>query len=613
MEAPLKALRSPRLLHLATHGFFLDDQRLLRAPSGEPSDTPAPPPGGLENPLLRSGLALAGANTWLKHGALPPEAEDGLLTAEDVTGMDLSATELVVLSACETGLGQVQIGEGVFGLRRAFVLAAGLEALQQAITGSLNNAGADTRWLFYFAGHGKAIDGQGYLIPADTAKGQTDTYLPISWLLEQCRASACAEVLIILDACYSGSALLRPDDLSDYLPPNTEADRLIQIITSGNPDQPVLDGGGQQHSVFTQALLDALEGWVGVHETDGRVRFSSLLPFMKHGLADRLQAAGASPWQQQTVGGNILSSRSGRDFVFLSQKPRLSPTLVRQGRDGRAEQRLQAMNNLPQEAGEHPERRPAAVDLAAAHLRRSPQARSLIDPAAWQEPDAGVRAAAAQALGELSAAETWPDLAAALDDQLPVAQAAAQALGKLGVVVAAGLMARAGGSSNAASDQPVALAQAGAEISSGGRFRHELIRYLKEQWDDQLLAPGLIHRHLAQWPAAVWINGAYDRLLVKALSASSVTQGGDMLYVQPGKPVVVNLLGNLSAPESLVVLEEDYDRLRQDERDRQLLVGYFPTRLLCKLPKRQALKPLMQCISIQASPNLEKRSFRARW
>jgi CHAT domain-containing protein/tetratricopeptide (TPR) repeat protein len=113
VEARMKRSASPRVLHVATHGFFLPD---LRAKPGRGF------PAG-DNPLLRSGLAFAGANTWLAGGAPPADAEDGLLTAEDVTGLDLLGTELVVLSACETGLGEVRAGEGVFGLRRAFQLA----------------------------------------------------------------------------------------------------------------------------------------------------------------------------------------------------------------------------------------------------------------------------------------------------------------------------------------------------------------------------------------------------------------------------------------------------------------------------------------------------------
>jgi CHAT domain-containing protein len=70
------------------------------------------------NPLLRSGLALAGANALAKGFRAPPEAEDGLLLAEDAATLDLTGTEIVVLSACDTGLGRIQTGEGVFGLQR---------------------------------------------------------------------------------------------------------------------------------------------------------------------------------------------------------------------------------------------------------------------------------------------------------------------------------------------------------------------------------------------------------------------------------------------------------------------------------------------------------------
>jgi CHAT domain-containing protein len=132
LEARVKACRSPRILHLATHGYFLADQPRDR--KGERSELEAVSfsdgsqldrffGAALENPLLRSGVALAGVNSWLKGGSPPAEAEDGLLTAEDVSALNLLDTEMVVLSACETGLGAIHVGEGVFGLRRAFVLA----------------------------------------------------------------------------------------------------------------------------------------------------------------------------------------------------------------------------------------------------------------------------------------------------------------------------------------------------------------------------------------------------------------------------------------------------------------------------------------------------------
>lgn len=117
-EAAVKALRGPRVLHLATHGFFLGETgsgtgarggvALVGKPIGQTKHG---------NPLLRSGLALAGAN------ALQSGSDDGILTALEAAGLDLVGTDLVVLSACETALGEIRGGEGVFGLRRALTLA----------------------------------------------------------------------------------------------------------------------------------------------------------------------------------------------------------------------------------------------------------------------------------------------------------------------------------------------------------------------------------------------------------------------------------------------------------------------------------------------------------
>ncbi len=114
-----------RILHLATHGFFVQDRcesGLETASSGEAAGSwPSDAVTG-ENPLLLSGLALAGANR--RDDALSSdEREDGILTAEEIASLDLGGVELAVLSACGTGLGPVQTGEGVLGMRRTFEVA----------------------------------------------------------------------------------------------------------------------------------------------------------------------------------------------------------------------------------------------------------------------------------------------------------------------------------------------------------------------------------------------------------------------------------------------------------------------------------------------------------
>ena len=119
-EGALKAAHGPRLLHVATHGFFLPVRRDAmprgRGPVGA-SDDVALHVALPENPLLRSGLALAGAN------ARRSGDDDGILTALEASSLDLEGTQLVTLSACETGLGEATRGDGVYGLRRSLVLA----------------------------------------------------------------------------------------------------------------------------------------------------------------------------------------------------------------------------------------------------------------------------------------------------------------------------------------------------------------------------------------------------------------------------------------------------------------------------------------------------------
>ena len=110
-KTALSQMRSPRLLHIATHGFFLKDQNLTSADQRGAEALTDDPERALqrlersgvrvESPLLRSGLALAGANE-------SNEDDNGILTALEVTGLNLWGTKLVALSACDTGVGEVK-------------------------------------------------------------------------------------------------------------------------------------------------------------------------------------------------------------------------------------------------------------------------------------------------------------------------------------------------------------------------------------------------------------------------------------------------------------------------------------------------------------------------
>ncbi len=127
-EAALKRVAAPLILHIATHGFFLQEaaSTATKAESKTSATRAISANIKIENPLLRSGLALAGAN--LDRGS----DDDGILTALEAAGLNLWGTKLVTLSACDTGVGEVKNGDGVYGLRRSFVLA-GAETLVMSL------------------------------------------------------------------------------------------------------------------------------------------------------------------------------------------------------------------------------------------------------------------------------------------------------------------------------------------------------------------------------------------------------------------------------------------------------------------------------------------------
>ncbi len=125
-EATIKTIKGPSLVHIATHGYFQPD--VEQASAGVHTEN------AKNNPLLRSGILLAGASPTLKGEVMPnlESNDNGVLTAYEAMNLNLEGTDLIILSACETGLGDVRAGEGVYGLQRSFQVA-GAKALVMSL------------------------------------------------------------------------------------------------------------------------------------------------------------------------------------------------------------------------------------------------------------------------------------------------------------------------------------------------------------------------------------------------------------------------------------------------------------------------------------------------
>lgn len=144
-EAAVKQVKSPGILHIATHGYFLADLSQMETNKVLGVDINA----AKENPLLRSGVLLSNCDNVFDPAYKPSaHAENGILTAYEAMSLELDKTDLVVLSACETGLGSVKQGEGVYGLQRAFLIA-GAKSVIMSLWSVSDEATMQLMTLFY--------------------------------------------------------------------------------------------------------------------------------------------------------------------------------------------------------------------------------------------------------------------------------------------------------------------------------------------------------------------------------------------------------------------------------------------------------------------------------
>ncbi|MBS1251087.1 MAG: hypothetical protein MAG451_00117 [Anaerolineales bacterium] len=307
--------------------------------------------------------------------------------------------------------------------------------------------------LVFFAGHGmsdheRAQSPAGYLLPAD-ATDDASSWLAESDIVDVAKHMPASWVFLIFDACYAGTTF-RHD-----IPTGARDDQVLKALVAGTEDQPVLDGGAGEHSIFTRAMLDGLDGWADSGQRpDDVISADELIVYVQSEVPWRSRLR---DHEQTPVGGPLQGSRLARDFELRPVRARLPAPLLRNIYSPSAEDRVAAAQQLgrraPTDTKELVANKEAelvrlmiedealAVEVAAARslgtLGHPDGCRPLIDLLHDTAANRELRAAAANALGDLGQMDACQaDAVAALLDTLrstdsAVLEAAKQGLAKI--------------------------------------------------------------------------------------------------------------------------------------------------------------------------------------
>lgn len=310
-----------------------------------------------------------------------------------------------------------------FGFQVRFLQdeAASKSAIRDGLERLAREAKPQDIVVVFFAGHGQNHPDphrqkEGYLVPAD-ATTDPNSWLAEAEIIQHARTMPARRIFLFFDACYSGSTL------EQEVPVAGPEGQILMALVAGTSRQPVLDGGAGDHSIFTRAILDGLDGWADVGQRpDDVISAAELIAYVTSEVMWRSKALGRD---QKPVGGPLQRSGEGADIRLLPVRARLKAPLLRNSYSPNPEDRVAAAEQLAQRTSTDTG---GVVQKKAAELIRL----------AAEDEVLRVRVAAVRGLGQLGHPDGWGTLNTLVQSETEEPElrgAAASALGELAVRV----------------------------------------------------------------------------------------------------------------------------------------------------------------------------------